>query len=126
LDWHGSGRVLLVDDEPSVRTVAMRALGRLGFEVTEASGGLQALRIFGEAPEEYVAVVLDLTMPDLDGEKTLHRLRAIRTTVPVLLTSGYGEQALSERFPDMPDVGFIQKPFSLDALADRLRVLLES
>jgi FixJ family two-component response regulator len=70
--------------------------------------------------------VLDLTMPDLGGDETLHRLREIRTTVPVLLISGYGEQVLSERFPDAQRVGFIQKPFSLDVLADRLWTLLEN
>jgi DNA-binding response OmpR family regulator len=118
--------LLLVDDDPSVRAVATRALGRLGFEVVEAGGGLEALEVFGAAPKEYVAVVLDLTMPDLDGEETLHRLRAIRARVPVLLSSGYGEQVLSERFPDMLGVGFVQKPFSLEVLADRLRRLLAS
>jgi len=109
--------VLFVDDDDLVRRVVTRMLSRaLELNVMEARDGLEALRLFGEAPDRYDLVLLDLTMPNMDGEQTLARLREVRPNVRVVLSSGYGTQGMQERFAGRSVHGFIQKPFRVDAL----------
>jgi two-component system cell cycle sensor histidine kinase/response regulator CckA len=113
-DWKGSGRVLLVDDEEMVRKVGGRMLRSLGFEVEEVRDGLEALARYAAA--SFDCVVLDLTMPLMDGAQTLLGLRSLDPTVTVVLSSGYAEAELSRRFAGEGDLAFIQKPYSLTAL----------
>jgi signal transduction histidine kinase len=122
--FRGSGTILVVDDELAVRTVAERILGRLGFRVVPAVNGREATEIFRQDPGQFVLVLLDLTMPEMGGEETLLALREYRPDIPVLLTSGYGEQELEDRIPRRERVAFIQKPFQLDELAQKLRSML--
>jgi CheY-like chemotaxis protein len=124
VSFTGSGTVLVVDDEGAVRTLAERALKKLGFEVVPASNGREALELFRTAPRRFVLVILDLTMPEMGGEETLTKLRDLRGDVPVLLTSGYGEQELADRIPQRTRVSFVQKPFQLGVLARKIRALL--
>ena len=76
------------------------------------------------APDSFCAVLLDLTMPRLDGEKALREMRACRANVCVLLMSGFSEQEIAERFSGKGLAGFIQKPFRFDALRDKMRMVL--
>jgi len=122
--WHGSGTVLLVDDEETARAVGRRMLERLGFEVLLASDGVAALEVL-RGHDEIGLVLLDLTMPRLGGEETLRELRGLRADVPVLLTSGYNEQESVGRFAGKGLAGFIQKPFQLGALREAVRAALE-
>ncbi len=119
--WRGAGMVLLVDDEESVRSVGERMLRLLGFTVATASGGREALRLFRERPDEVTLVVLDLTMPDMDGEETLDALRQVRSDVPVVLSSGYSELEVMQRFKEKSVSGFIQKPYEMSTLRETLR-----
>jgi len=114
------GRILLVDDEQTVRTVARHMLERLGYEVVEATDGEDAVRIFGEDPGAFSGVLLDLTMPKMDGEVCFRELRHIRPGVRVLLSSGYNEQDLIARFAGQGLAGFIQKPYRVAALGKAL------
>ena len=75
--WKGAGTILLVDDEESVRIMGTRMLERVGFEVLAASDGREALEIYRARPDDIALVLLDLTMPDLDGEETFRELRRI-------------------------------------------------
>jgi CheY-like chemotaxis protein len=106
-----SGVILLVDDEPGVREVAGRMLATAGFEVAIAASGAEAVDIVREAPERIACVLLDLTMPQMDGEETLVRLRAVRGDLPVVISSGYSEQEIVRRFAGRNLTGFIQKPY---------------
>jgi two-component system cell cycle sensor histidine kinase/response regulator CckA len=91
-DWHGAGTVLLVDDEETIRTLGARMLSRLGFVVLTAGDGREALALYAQHRGEIVLVLLDLTMPHMDGEETLHGLRALDPEVRVIMSSGYSEQ----------------------------------
>ncbi len=114
--WRSHGRVLVVDDEASVRAVTRALLQRRGFVVDEAEDGHEALRKFERAPDSYSLIMLDLTMPGLGGEETFRALRARKHDVCVLLMSGYDEQELSQRFVGSGLAGFLQKPFRADDL----------
>ncbi len=117
--WTGSGIVLVVDDEESVRSLARRILERLGFTVWTAADGEEALRVFGRRAAEVTAVLLDATMPVLSGEETLRGLRAIREDVPILLSSGYTGNQGDAR--EDGATAFLQKPYRPADLADALR-----
>ena len=123
--WRGSGTVLIVDDEETVQTVAARILESLGFEVVIAPDGRQALKIYRDRFAEIAAVVLDLTMPHMDGEATFRELRQINPNVKTLLISGFNEQEAITRFTGKGLAGFMQKPFGPDDLAENLRAVLE-
>jgi CheY-like chemotaxis protein len=122
--YRGSGAVLLVDDEPTVLTVGGRMLQKMGFEVLTAGDGIEAVEIFRQHQDEIVCIVLDLTMPRMDGEETFRELRRIRSGVPVLLCSGYNEQDVVNRFAGKGLAGFIQKPYKLGELSHHLADVL--
>ena len=122
--WRSSGTILVVDDDPMVRSVAKRLLESFGLTVHAAGGGSEAIARVGAAPTAVDAVLLDMTMPELSGPEVLARLREIRPDLPVVLMSGYHEDELA------PEVGagisgFIQKPFTPADLANRIRAALE-
>lgn len=110
------GAVLLVDDDETVRTVGKRLLSHLGIETILAEDGRDALRIFASRRSEIGLVLLDLTMPHLDGEQTLRELRIVDRQVPVVIMSGYAEQELRGRFAGRAVQAFLQKPFQLKTL----------
>jgi PAS domain S-box-containing protein len=118
------GLVLVVDDEDGVRTAASRLLERLGFGVVSARDGIEGLSVLRAPPEPIVAVLLDLTMPRLDGSEMLRQLRE-RWRVPVLLMSGYSERALDDELLALAD-GFVAKPFTIAVLRRALARALRS
>ncbi|UQA59153.1 chemotaxis protein CheB [Polyangium aurulentum] len=113
---HGTGTVLVVDDEPSVLKVVKRALESIGLQILTASNGREALALFNERASEIGCVLLDLTMPDMDGDEMFGALRRVRSDVRVFLMSGYSEQEISRRFIGQGLSGFVQKPFDLQHL----------
>ena len=119
--WKGAGTILLVDDEESVRTMGRRMLERNGFQVLTAADGRAALKIYQAQRDAIALVLLDLTMPDLDGEETFHELRQIDPNVRVVMSSGYTESEIMPRFADQGLAGFLQKPYSTAALMECLR-----
>jgi PAS domain S-box-containing protein len=123
--WYGTGNVLVVDDEETVRAVTARMLENFGFTPILASDGTEAVRIFGAAPSEFVAVLMDLTMPNMDGEETFRRLRHLAPGVRVILMSGFNEQEALGRFTGKGLAGFLQKPFRPDQLRTRMQQLLQ-
>jgi CheY-like chemotaxis protein len=118
-------KILLVDDEEAVRDVAELMLGMLGVEVDGAADGQEAMTRFSEHPDRYHLVLLDLTMPEMDGEVCFHELRRVRSDIRVVLSSGYNEQELAERFASTGFSGFIQKPYSIDRLRQTLVAALD-
>jgi two-component system cell cycle sensor histidine kinase/response regulator CckA len=118
------GTILVVDDEETVQAVASRMLESLGFRVLVANDGRHALSVYTEHKDSIVGVLMDLTMPRLDGEETFRELRRIDPQVRVLLMSGYNEQDAIARFVGKGLAGFIQKPFSIEDLKANLRSIL--
>ncbi|MBI5949965.1 MAG: response regulator [Chloroflexi bacterium] len=123
--WTGSGTVLVVDDQESIRAVAARALERFGFEVILAQDGREAIERFRENQDRIRVVLLDKVMPRLGGEETFRELRRIKPDIPVVVMSGYNEAEATEEFAGKGIAGFIQKPFELSALRDAIREALQ-
>ncbi len=122
-----TGVVLVVDDEDGVVRVARRLLGALGLETLAAGDGLQALERLAadESGDRRIRLVLlDVTMPGLDGVETLARIRAQSPGLPVLLTSGYSADATEERVRFDDKTRFLQKPFTVVELREALDALL--
>lgn len=112
--WRGSGQVLLVDDESSIRAIASRLLGRLGFQVELAVSGQTALDAFAAKPDGYALVMLDLTMPGMSGVEVLSEIRRLNPQQRVLLISGFSpEEAQGKMGGSVPD-GFLAKPFDIE------------
>jgi len=122
--YRGSGQILLVDDEASVRTVGRQMAETLGFQVTTANDGAEALEIFAQDPERFRCVILDLTMPILDGEECLRELRKISAEACVLLSTGFDKREILARFEVDRVTGFIQKPYTVEILAEKLHGFL--
>ncbi len=123
--WRGQGTILVVDDEESVREVTARILEALGFSSVLAVDGEDALNIIARRSGTFVAVLLDLTMPRMDGAEAFARLQRFRPGLPVLLMSGYTEQEAVGRFTGTGFAGFIQKPFHIQELRERLQQIIE-
>jgi len=115
-NWRGSGTVLVVEDEETVRTTVEKILVALGFEVVVAVDGRDGVVKFTQEPEKFRLVLLDFTMPRLNGVQVFTELRRITPAVRVVLMSGYGEQEVTARFRGLGLDGFIQKPFDVPAL----------
>jgi CheY-like chemotaxis protein len=110
------GRVLVVDDEEMVREVAGGMLEGLGCRVITVESGERALEVLASGSEKVGLVMLDLTMPGMDGEETFRRIRKISPRIPVIVFSGYSREDLRRRFRGRSDVTFLQKPFTIDTL----------
>ncbi|OAI39148.1 hypothetical protein AYO38_08115 [bacterium SCGC AG-212-C10] len=117
----GSGTVLVVDDEETVRNVTARALELSGYQVLKAVDGFDAQRVFQEYRDEISCVLLDLTMPNCGGEEAFDAIRRIRPDARVILMSGYAEQEATEHFLARGLAGFIQKPYELGSLQRAVR-----
>jgi two-component system cell cycle sensor histidine kinase/response regulator CckA len=122
-DWRGSGAILLVDDDKRVLEVAKNMLKEIGFEVLTSSNGEEAIELFKKHVDEISCVLLDLTMPKMDGRETFRELRRIREDARVILSSGYNEQEVINHFAGKGLDGFIQKPYRLDDLVSKLKKL---
>ena len=122
----GDESILLVEDQLQVRHFAAHALQSYGYCVTSALDAVEALRMFQQAPDAFDLVLTDIVMPGLSGRELADRLHAIRPGLKVLFMSGYAGDALLRRGVREEDPAFIEKPFSPDQLASRVRALLES
>jgi two-component system, cell cycle sensor histidine kinase and response regulator CckA len=123
--WSHSARVLVIEDDETVRTVAADALRSYGLSPQMASGGEDGIALFEKDPAAFDLVLLDLVMPGLSGEETLTRLRAARADATVLMMSGYTETDTIARLAAPPSrLGFLQKPFTREMLKVKVRDLL--
>ena len=113
--------ILLVDDEEAVRVVCRRLLEHLGCDVLLAADGPAALELCRRHTDKIDGVLLDLTMPRLNGDQVFLRLREMKPDLKVILYSGYNEQEASQRFAALGINGFLQKPFNLASLKEKLK-----
>jgi two-component system, cell cycle sensor histidine kinase and response regulator CckA len=120
-EWSGGGRILLVEDEDTVRAVAERALVRQGYEVTTAADGEEGLEAIGRG--QFDLVVSDVVMPTMDGPAMAREIRALRPDLPFLFMSGYAEEQLRREI-DIPNMHFLAKPFSVQQICDEVEKVL--
>jgi two-component system, cell cycle sensor histidine kinase and response regulator CckA len=116
--------VLIVDDEESVRSVARSTLQRRGYRTIEAADGREALEVYTRFFSDISLVLLDLTMPYMNGEEVLQELRIIMPSVRVVLSSGFNEVEAVRRFTGKGLAGFLQKPYLSAVLAETIRKIL--
>jgi DNA-binding response OmpR family regulator len=120
-------RILVVDDDPAARVLSNRVLSEAGFEVVTVQSGFECLEKFRKQPRWFDLILLDLSMPFMDGEETFRRLRAINPNIVVLLSTGFLAQA-QERIDRMLAAGMagsIRKPHRPDELLARVHAVLE-
>ena len=123
-DWRGTGTILLVDDEESLLALGTGMLEELGFTVLTAADGLQAVEMYRERGKEIDLVLMDLTMPRMDGEEAFGELRRLNPNVRVVLASGYTHEKVASRFVGKNLDGVLQKPYTLARLRQSLAGLL--
>jgi two-component system, cell cycle sensor histidine kinase and response regulator CckA len=122
--WQGEGTVLLVDDEETIRAIGSDMLKELGFDVITAADGREAVESFRQQQNQIVFVVLDLTMPHMNGEEAFRELRRINPEVKVIMSSGYNEQEVTQKFMGKGLAGFIQKPYKLSTLIEVVKNII--
>ena len=111
-----SGTVLIIDDEETVRSTVSRMMEMLGFECILATDGRHGVEIATKDPAKYSLVLLDLTMPHMDGEQAFAELRRLRSDFRVILMSGFNAQEALVKFSGKGLASFLQKPFTVSAL----------
>jgi CheY-like chemotaxis protein len=116
------GRILL--DEEDVRRVAKLMLEASGFSVITASSGRDAIEAFRQAAEDIVCIILDVTMPEMDGMETLEQLRGVRRDVRIILSSGFTVEAIASRFAGHGPEGFLKKPYDRVQLSEKVAEVL--
>ncbi|MEO6001692.1 MAG: response regulator [Opitutus sp.] len=125
-DWRGNGCILIVDDEDAVRETAARILTRSGFTTVSARNGQEAVEIFARQPDDFSAILLDLTMPVMDGHEAFRQIHRLNASIPVIIMSGYNRTDSAARFAGEDAAGFVQKPFQSATLLEALQTVLKS
>lgn len=118
------GAILLVDDDEIIREVCSSMLRRFGFHVILAADGEEAVRICRERGEGLLCVILDLSMPCMDGISVLREIRSMCLDIKVILASGYGRLDVAGNLDELKVNGFMQKPYSMKDLLDELTKVL--
>jgi signal transduction histidine kinase/ActR/RegA family two-component response regulator len=124
-DWRGEGKLLLVDDEDAVREAAQRLLKRAGFTVLEAASGDEGLALFEANARDLRAVILDLSMPGMDGTELLRIIREKSPAMKVIVWSGHEERDVKPALEQFQPVSFVEKPAHVRELAAELKRALE-
>jgi two-component system cell cycle sensor histidine kinase/response regulator CckA len=124
MPWKRCGTVLVVDDEDTVRVAVSLMLQSLGFVVLHVSNGAEAVAAVAERTEDFALVLLDLTMPQLHGDESLRGMRRFQPKLKAIVMSGYDESEVLECFADQSMEAFLQKPFRLPQLRQKIHQLL--
>jgi two-component system, cell cycle sensor histidine kinase and response regulator CckA len=120
-DFTGRGRILVVEDEDSVRAFAMRALQSRGYTVVEAESGERGLEKILEDKDGFELILSDVVMPEMDGPTMLSEIRKRGINTKFIFMSGYAEDAFERNLENPGDFGFLQKPFSLKQLVEKVK-----
>jgi signal transduction histidine kinase len=121
----GEERILLVDDEPNILEVGGELLSRLGYRVSTAEHGGEALKRFQEDPQAIDLVITDMTMPEMTGDILAQALLAVRPELPIILCTGFSEKISPERAQSIGIKGFIMKPIDSHSMAEAIRLALD-
>jgi CheY-like chemotaxis protein len=118
--------ILIVDDEPMALTLIQRILTEAGYHVVTAQSGFECLDLFRKCPSDFDLILLDLTMPFMDGEETFGKLREVRANMPVVFCTGFIQQERLKRLMDLGLTGFLRKPIAPDEIVSLVRSVLQS
>ena len=121
----GAERILFVDDEPAITSVAHDFLGMLGYTVSVTTSSLEALDLFAANPRAFDLVISDVTMPAMTGDKLSHRLLEIRPDIPIILCSGYSSKTLGRSASELGVKALLNKPITNDKMAATIRNVLD-
>lgn len=119
-------QILIVDDEEVALTLVQQVLTSAGYSVTCAHSGFECLDLFRRRPFDYQLVLMDLSMPFMDGEETFHRLHEIREDIPVVLCTGFIQNERLEQMMKDGLAGFLRKPIAPDEIVGNVRSILDS
>ena len=125
-DITGSGTILLVEDEDSVRTFTKKALELSGYNITEAYDGVSALRYVNEEKNNYDLVITDVMMPEMDGPKLASEIKKNNPQQKILFISGYTENHENLISIEEKEVYFLNKPFTLEELNLTVKKVIQS
>jgi CheY-like chemotaxis protein len=120
LQWTDEGMILICDDEKASLNVIKRMVTKLGFEVILARNGEDAIKQFKTHQDGIDIVILDYTMPKMSGIDAFKEIHKINPNIPVMLSSGYSEKELTNMYKDVGFASFIQKPYTIGLLSDKL------
>ena len=123
--WQGSGSILLVEDEESIRAVVMSMLEMLGFTVIEACDGKEALALYQKNASDITLVVTDMGLPFMDGYALFRELKKLTPELPIIISSGFGDSVVTERIPSEEIAGLVSKPYGFDQLQEVLKSVVE-
>jgi two-component system cell cycle sensor histidine kinase/response regulator CckA len=123
-DLTGHERILLVEDEESVRAFSARALRTTGYEVFEADGGEEALEVLQDLDFKIDLMISDVVMPEMDGPTLLKHVRETMPNLKVIFVSGYAEESVRRDIEDDQSVEFLPKPYSLDQINSKVKEVL--
>ena len=123
----GHETIMLVEDERSLRKVTARGLQQLGYKVMEAADGKEALKVWNEHPGEIDLLLSDMVMPEgMTGLDLAEKLRELKSSLKVIIASGYSAEMLTQGIPESKQIVRLQKPYSLEALSKVIRQCLDS
>ena len=120
----GSGTILIVDDEELVLNASAKMLKKLGYSVVEAASGRKAIESYKENKDQVDLVILDMIMPEISGSEAYDKMKEINPEVKVLLSSGYSIEGQASEILNRGCNGFIQKPFSLKNLSEKISEII--
>jgi CheY-like chemotaxis protein len=112
--------ILVIDDEQPVREAIVDIMELHGVKVITAVDGQDGIVIFSQRQEEIQLVILDMSMPGMDGIETLHKLRQMNPEVHVILSSGYSQQQIAPELMVNGRTGFLAKPYNVDSLVNKI------
>ena len=113
--------VLVVDDEPAIRRLVVRALQKDGVVVVEAPDGRVALDAFTADPDRFAALFCDISLPDVPGEEVVRSVRAIRPSLPVVVMTGFDPIDMADEIGPVGPLEWLLKPFTLAAIGEMAR-----
>ncbi len=117
---------MIIDDEPYLLDVAAELLNHEGYHVFTASSGKQALEIYREQQKQIDLILLDLTMPHMNGRECFHLLREINSDVRITIVSGYSKEDVVQHFDGYNLAGFIKKPYLPETLFNHVKQAMET
>ena len=124
-DLTGHERILLVEDEESVRAFSAQALRATGYEVFEADGGEEAMEVLADIDFKIDLMISDVVMPEMDGPSLLKEVRKTMPHLKVIFVSGYAEESVRRDIEDDQSVEFLPKPYSLDQINSKVKQVLQ-
>ncbi len=122
----GTETILIAEDHEDILNLTCRGLEDLGYVVLAARNGREALDLFSKTPEQIDIVLLDMQMPEVDGETSLERIRRIRQDAKVIVASGYVDTETRTRIKNLGAKEVLQKPYQMDKLSATIRTILDA